>query len=196
MLSPGRGGPRSWCHRHAYEVDGPCDTVAEEVLESVASPAGYFAWGCFRYFLPGARLPLPWGSASPDGVRSEIRREIRNRSTGVGPVFGVSGCPAPSQKRFLFPRPRETSYESRRLVPHEGRIAIVTDAGWDAMDAARVARGLASAGQDASIRACELSKVAQDERRVRRSVKSCGPTPDAGCKSRGGSSAQPGLTKP
>ena len=33
---------------------------------------------------------------------------------------------------FLF----ETVYNPFCLVPHEGRIAIVTDAEWDAMDAA------------------------------------------------------------
>jgi hypothetical protein len=30
----------------------------------------------------------------------------------------------------------ETPYNNNRLVPQEGRIAIVTDAEWDAMDAA------------------------------------------------------------
>jgi hypothetical protein len=42
----------------------------------------------------------------------------------------------PFQKYFRF---RRTQINSRSLavsIPHEGRIAIVTDAGWDAVDAA------------------------------------------------------------
>jgi hypothetical protein len=46
------------------------------------------------------------------------------RPTGVR----AKNIPVP----FLF----ETVYTSIRLVPTEGRIAIVTDAEWDAMDAA------------------------------------------------------------
>src|SRR5258708_7354868 len=45
-------------------------------------------------------------------------------------------CPAPFAKIFLFPPDPNHFYIHRRLVPLEGRIAIVTDAGWDAVDAA------------------------------------------------------------
>src|SRR6267142_5351002 len=50
-------------------------------------------------------------------------------------VFSEMACPAPFAKIFPFaPDPNQFT-ESRRLVPHEGRIAIVTDAGRDAVDA-------------------------------------------------------------
>src|SRR6266581_1395995 len=50
-------------------------------------------------------------------------------------VFSEMACPAPFAKIFLF-RPEANQFtESCRLVPLEGRIAIVTDAGRDAVDA-------------------------------------------------------------
>jgi hypothetical protein len=46
-----------------------------------------------------------------------------------------STSPVPSAKIFLFPLdPNHFTY-CRRLVPPEGRLAIVTDAGRDAVDA-------------------------------------------------------------
>ena len=45
-------------------------------------------------------------------------------------------CPAPLSKIFPFPPDPNQIYNPRRLSPHKGRIAIVTDAGWDAVDAA------------------------------------------------------------
>jgi hypothetical protein len=44
-------------------------------------------------------------------------------------------CPAPFSKIFRFHFDPNHFNNSRRLVPHEGRIAIVTDAGRDAVDA-------------------------------------------------------------
>ena len=50
-------------------------------------------------------------------------------------VFSEMTCPAPFAKIFLF-RPEANQFtDSHRLVPLEGRIAIVTDAGRDAVDA-------------------------------------------------------------
>jgi hypothetical protein len=55
----------------------------------------------------------------------------------------------------------------RRLVPLEGRIAIVTDAGWDAVDAGGAAdesaglRTVKSCGPDASTPASSLREEAQ-----------------------------------
>ena len=49
-------------------------------------------------------------------------------------------CPAPYAKIFLFPIAPNQFYNPARLTPTEGRIAIVTDAGWDAVDAAALAR--------------------------------------------------------
>jgi hypothetical protein len=46
-----------------------------------------------------------------------------------------STCPTPAAKYFLFaPDPNHFTY-CRRPVPSEGRLAIVTDAGRDAVDA-------------------------------------------------------------
>jgi hypothetical protein len=46
-----------------------------------------------------------------------------------------SPCPSPIRKKFRFPAdPNHFTYP-RRLVPPEGRLAIVTDAGRDAVDA-------------------------------------------------------------
>jgi hypothetical protein len=55
----------------------------------------------------------------------EFVEAIQSDSTG----------PVPSEKIFLFPfDPNHFTY-SCRLVPSEGRLAIVTDAGRDAVDA-------------------------------------------------------------
>src|SRR4051794_12366503 len=62
-------------------------------------------------------------------------------------------CPAPFRKIFRFPPDANHHSSPRRLVPPKGRIAVVTDAGRDAMDA----------------------DGAADEQRPRRTAKSCGP---------------------
>jgi hypothetical protein len=49
---------------------------------------------------------------------------------------GLFGCPAPFAKIFPFRPDPNHFYIPHRLVPLEGRIAIVTDAGRDAVDAA------------------------------------------------------------
>ena len=43
-------------------------------------------------------------------------------------------CPVPFAKIFRFHSDPNHFNNFRRLVPHEGRIAIVTDAGRDAVD--------------------------------------------------------------
>jgi hypothetical protein len=53
----------------------------------------------------------------------------------VEPVQRDLPCPAPIAKIFRFPSTPSHLHIFRRLVPHKGRIAIVTDAGRDAMDA-------------------------------------------------------------
>ncbi len=59
-------------------------------------------------------------------------------------------CPAPFAKIFPFPLYPNQIYMHRRPTPLEGRIAIVTDAGRDAVDAA--ASGDARGWQGGSIR--------------------------------------------
>ena len=44
-------------------------------------------------------------------------------------------CPAPFAKIFRFPFDPNHLHILRRPIPHKGRIAIVTDAGRDAVDA-------------------------------------------------------------
>src|SRR5436853_3785098 len=62
------------------------------------------------------------------------------------------GCPVLVAKIFPFPTDPNQNYKPRRLVPPKGRLAIVTNAGRDAVDA----------------------DGAFDEQHVRRTAKSCG----------------------
>jgi hypothetical protein len=65
-------------------------------------------------------------------------------------------CPVASSKIFPFSLHPNQGHNARRLTPLEGRIAIVTDAGWDAVDAGGAAdesadlRTAKSCGPDAS----------------------------------------------
>jgi hypothetical protein len=64
-------------------------------------------------------------------------RAIHERRQGDMPDGQITeSCPAPFAKIFRFAIYPNQNYIPRRLTPHEGRIAIVTDAGWDAVDAA------------------------------------------------------------
>jgi hypothetical protein len=65
-------------------------------------------------------------------------------------VVVANSCPAPFAKIFRFPLWPNHLYIPRRPTPLEGRIAIVTDAGRDAVDAA--ASGDARGWQGGSIR--------------------------------------------
>ena len=66
------------------------------------------------------------------------------REPGQGTNFDPTGksvgvvisCLAPLEKIFRFAPDANQFTDSHRLVPLEGRIAIVTDAGRDAVDAA------------------------------------------------------------
>ena len=53
----------------------------------------------------------------------------------VEPDQRDAGSPVLFAKIFPFPPDPNQIYKPRRLVPLQGRIAIVTDAGWDAVDA-------------------------------------------------------------
>ena len=54
-------------------------------------------------------------------------------------------CPAPFRKIFPFRRRAKHLYPLAYPIPKEGRIAIVTDAGWDAVDAAAAQTYVANA---------------------------------------------------
>jgi len=58
-------------------------------------------------------------------------------------------CPAPFAKIFCFAHDPNQFTDSRRPVPQEGRLAIVTNAGRDAVDvgSARDERGLPAYGE-------------------------------------------------
>jgi hypothetical protein len=59
------------------------------------------------------------------------------------------GCPAPFAKIILFSRTPNQNYMIRRPVPKEGRHAIVTAAGRDAVDAdAPITNGAEADGED------------------------------------------------
>jgi hypothetical protein len=91
------------------------------------------------------------GSLIQQGPELEIKNKKRTRPrrarTPSRPDYGPAtrifvpdgqiseSCPAPFSKIFLFSPDPNHFYTPRRLVP-QGRIAIVTDAGWDAVDAA------------------------------------------------------------
>src|ERR1700737_4448223 len=76
-------------------------------------------------------------------------------------------CPAPFAKIFPFPPDPNHFYIPRRPAPLEGRIAIVTDAGWDAVDVGGAAdesadlRTVKSCGPGASTPAASLREQAQ-----------------------------------
>jgi hypothetical protein len=53
----------------------------------------------------------------------------------VEPDQSDLGCPVLFAKIFLFFRTPNQNYIIRHPVPIEGRFAIVTNAGWDAVDA-------------------------------------------------------------
>jgi hypothetical protein len=74
--------------------------------------------------------------------------------TGKSVPLLIFRSPAPLAKIFPLTRRANQIYNSRRLVPLEGRLAIVTDAGRDAVDAGGAkdegaARGRRSRGPDA-----------------------------------------------
>jgi hypothetical protein len=78
-------------------------------------------------------------------------RALRLARSGefVEPDQSDSTCPVPSAKYFRFaPDPNHFTY-CRRPVPPEGRLAIVTDAGRDAVDAkVPITNGIAADGED------------------------------------------------
>ena len=63
-------------------------------------------------------------------------RRVRARKRRiVEPDQADLPCPVPCRKIFRFRRRANQIYDSRHPVPTEGRFAIVTDVGRDAVDA-------------------------------------------------------------
>src|ERR1700716_2001457 len=97
----------------------------------------------------------------------------------------MSDIPVPAHpKSHLQPSPSR---------PTEGRIAIVTDAGWDAVDATAFC---ARRDRRANRKICERS-TARGREMLLRTAKSCGPdAPTLASSLVEGESAQPGADKP
>ena len=89
----------------------------------------------FRIVLPrapaAARSSRPLGEGGTRGVTAETDR----CPTGKSGRFPIVACQALFGKIFLFYRNRKSVYMLCRPVPPKGRLAIVTDAGRDAVDA-------------------------------------------------------------
>ena len=101
-----------------------------------------------------------------------LGRHLATYPPCAGPPHATDlGSPAPFAKIFPFRAYPNHLYIPRRLVPLEGRIAIVTDAGRDAVDAAALSE--ARDGR-AGFRACERSPARGRTAHVR-TAKSCGP---------------------
>jgi len=84
------------------------------------------------------RGPHGWrGSGSAAHRQDALRRDRDCATVYFAQVICLVGepCPAPRQKIFHFPFEANHRLISPRPVPHEGRLAIVTDAGRDAVDA-------------------------------------------------------------
>jgi hypothetical protein len=66
---------------------------------------------------------------------------------GMRPDRQISkNCPALFQKIFRFTADPNQLYKPRRPIPNKGRVAIVTNAGWDAVDAAASGAQVCSQG--------------------------------------------------
>jgi hypothetical protein len=95
---------------------------------------------------------------------------ICSRRRGDLPVGHFCVQP-PLQKYFASPVGQIISTNSRHPTPQEGRIMIVTDAGWDAVDAAAFC---ARRDRRAGRKTCERS-TASGREMLLRTAKSCGP---------------------
>jgi hypothetical protein len=132
-----------------------------------------------------------WGGGASTGTllltdSSPTRRALSSASTspasgrGKALLICPTGCfviwlSSPVAKYFLLYRLVETSLEPASSHPSEGRIAIVTDAGWDAMDAGGAFDESAGGGR--------RSRVVLTPRRWRQVLRKC-PRDDGGKKAR------------
>jgi hypothetical protein len=116
----------------------------------------------------------------PDGPPCRSRRKTSNFRAHIerlGQLICPSGCPAnfvssPLCKNISVFTPPKSLLELFVSHPTEGRIMIVTDAGWDAVDAAAsCARWDRRAGSSGLV----SDHRHADERRFSRTAKSCGP---------------------
>jgi hypothetical protein len=82
-------------------------------------------------WIPGLFASLtPRNDGLASGYRLRVKSNLLKRINVILPVQ------SPLQKYFASPVGQIISTNSRHPTPPEGRIAIVTDAGWGAVDAA------------------------------------------------------------
>jgi hypothetical protein len=75
----------------------------------------------------------------------------------------VSTCPALAAKTFPFPPHPKHFYTPGHPVPHEGRIAVVTDVGRDVVDASALsARGIAGRVSREQLRSAQTRDATAD----------------------------------
>src|SRR5216683_2094742 len=109
---------------------------------------------------------MNFAKRSTHAVGAACRTDLPDGHAAQNPVQ------SPLQKYFASPVGQIISTNSRHPTPQEGRIAIVTNAGWDAVDAAAFcARWDRRAGSSGLV----SDQQHADERRFSRTAKSCGP---------------------
>ena len=87
----------------------------------------------------------------------------------------------PSRKIFRFLVGQISAINSPHPFPQEGRIAIVTNAGWDAVDAAASARKVVAGRGSTRERSGRAGRTA-----LLRTAKPCGPDTRCWCQAAGG----------
>src|SRR5713226_3964224 len=108
---------------------------------------------------------MNFAKRSTHAVGAACRTDLPDGHAAQNPVQ------SPLQKYFASPVGQIISTNSRHPTPQQGRIAIVTDAGWDAVDAAAFC---AQWDRRAGRKTCERSP-ARGREMLQRTAKSCGP---------------------
>jgi hypothetical protein len=75
-------------------------------------------------------------SAASTAIAERRRRGVLEKPDFLKRIKLFLAVQSPLQKYFASPVGQIISTNSRHPTPQQGRIAIVTDAGWDAVDAA------------------------------------------------------------
>jgi hypothetical protein len=144
-------------------------TGSEEPQQADKSP--------YDLILRSGRLAASRRMAAGRMVRdARLRGLLTMRETSASPTgksaIWLSSLISDFPKNISVPTPPKSNLEFSLSHPLQGRIAIVTDAGWDAVDAAAFcARWDCRAGWR---KACERS-TASGREMLQRTAKSCGP---------------------
>src|ERR1017187_9071000 len=102
-----------------------------------------------------------------------LATEARPRGPAPLPTLRLRGCDKLTRRaKFRLTRRANHFYKFARLTRQQGRIAIVTNAGWDAVDAA--ASGVTRDGRAGWRKARERSAACRRPM-LKRTAKPCGP---------------------